>query len=148
MEAEKSGALGAFLRASLWEFPLAVQKWSVADDSRELEQAMLKAFQAWTNLANQSMERVFAAEGFVGLMTASIKHLGQWQRLTRDFIESVISGGAKTLAPGEEVREMQETVNRLRREVRALTARINLMAAGNQLAQHREEAAHAEPAAH
>jgi HAMP domain-containing protein len=148
MNTEKSGVLGAFLQASLWDLPLAVQKWALANDSRELEQTMLKAFQAWTNLANQSMERVFEAEGFAGLMTASIKHLGQWQRVTRDFMDSLNAGGVKEPQPSDQIGEMREAVNRLRQEVRALTARMNLLAAGNQVELNAEEARRDEGAVH
>jgi hypothetical protein len=108
-----------------------VQKWmlGLGGDSREVEEAVLKACQAWTNLANQGMERIFQAEGFVGLITASVKHLVQCHRVTRDFIESLMAGAAtgNGAAGDAETEELREAVNRLRREVRALTARVNLI---------------------
>ncbi len=131
MEAENRGALCSLLEASMWEFPLAVQKWmlGLGGDSREIEEAVLKACQAWTNLANQGIERVFQAEGFVGLITASVKHLVQYNRVARDFVESLMpgAGAGKNGAGAVETEEWRETVSRLRREVRALTARVNLI---------------------
>jgi len=131
MEEENRGALCSLLEASVWELPLAVQKWmlGMGKDSREVEEAVLKACQAWTNLANQGMERVFQAEGFVGLLTASVKHLVQCQRVARDFMESLMPNAAagKATAGAEGTEELREAVGRLRREVRALTARVNLM---------------------
>lgn len=130
MEAENRGALCSLLEASVWEFPLAVQKWmlGMGKDSREVEEAVLKACQAWTNLANQGMERVFQAEGFVGLITASVKHLVQCQRVSRDLVESLMpAAAAGRTAAGAETEELRDVVSRLRREVRALTARLNLL---------------------
>src|SRR5215467_5934199 len=131
MEAENRGALRSLVEASMWEFPMAAQKWmlSLGHDSHEVEEALLKACQAWTNLANQSMERVFQAQGFAGLMTASVKHLVQCQRVARDFLESLAPGKAagSAGAGAGEVAELREAVGRLRRDVRALTARVNLM---------------------
>jgi hypothetical protein len=131
MEAENRGALCSLLEASVWEFPLALQKWmlGLGKDSREIEEAVLKACQAWTNLANQGMERVFQAEGFVGLITASVKHAVQCQRVARDFMESLAAGAGtgKDGTGAAEAEELREAVGRLRREVRALTARVNLM---------------------
>jgi hypothetical protein len=131
MGAEKRGALLSLVEASVWEVPLAIQKWmlGMGQDSNEIEEAVLKACQAWTNLANQSMERVFQAQGFVGLMTASVKHLVQCQRMARDFLESLAPGktGSGSGANAGEVEELREAVGRLRRDVRALTARVNLM---------------------
>ncbi len=131
MESENRGALGSLLQASLWEFPLAVQKWmlGMGNDSHEVEEAVLKTCQAWTNLANQSMERVFQAEGFVGLMTASVKHLAQCQRVARDLMESVMPGGGagKGAAGDAQVEDLRESVSRLRRDMRALTAKVNLI---------------------
>jgi hypothetical protein len=131
MEAEKRGPLFTLVEASAWEFPLAVQKWmlGMGKDSNEVEEAVLKACQAWTNLANQSVERIFQAQGFVGLMTGSVKHLVQCQRVARDFLESLVPGAAavKGVAGTAEIEQLRESVARLRREVRALTARVNLM---------------------
>jgi hypothetical protein len=131
MEEEDRGALYTLIEASVWEFPLAVQKWmlGMGKDSHEVEEAVLKACQAWTNLANQGMERVFQAQGFVGLMTGSVKQLVQCQRVARDFLESLMAGsaGGRTAAGGAEVEELRHAIGRLRREVRALTARMNLI---------------------
>jgi hypothetical protein len=139
MELENRGALCSLLEASVWDFPLALQRWlwGMGKDSHEVEEAVLKACQAWTNLANQSMERVLQAQGFVGLMTSSVKHLAQCQRVARDFIEAL--GGvaaAKNGGGAAEVEELREVLAQLRREVRALTSRVNLM--------DRQEAANAE----
>jgi methyl-accepting chemotaxis protein len=129
MEAENRGALHSLLEASLWDFPLALHKWMLGfgKDSSEVEAAVLKGCQAWTNLANQSMERLSQAQGFVGLMTSSVKHLVQYQRLARDFMESLAPAAASGKSGGGEIEEMREAVNRLRRDVRALTAKVNLM---------------------
>ncbi len=131
MEEENRGALNSLLEASVWEFPVAVQKWmlGMGGDSREVEEAVLKACQAWTNLANQGMERVLQAEGFVGLIAASVKNLVNYQRVARDFMESMMPGVAAGNGAGSaaEIEELREAVSRLRREVRALTARMNLM---------------------
>jgi hypothetical protein len=137
---ENVAALSVLLQASLWDFPLAVQKWALGSDGKEVEEAVLKACQAWTNIANQAMERIFEAEGFVGLMTASVRHLAQWQRVSRDLVESMThEGGAKSTSEDGEVKELREGVNRLRRDVRALTARVNLISAGHRLEPHAGE---------
>jgi hypothetical protein len=136
-ETENRKDLSVLLQASLLDFPLAVQKWTLGNDGHEVEESVLKACQAWTNLANQAMDRVFEAEGFVGLMTASVRHFGQWQRVTRDFIESIMhSAGARSPSEHDEITELREGMNRMRREVRSLTARLNLLSAGNQLELH------------
>ena len=129
METKDHGALRGLIEASVVEFPLTVQKWmlSINPDSREVEEAVLKACQAWTNLANQGMERVFAAEGFVGLVTSSVKHWVQCQRLARDFIESLSPNTPSNAGgPGAEIAELRACIVRLRQEVRGLTARFNL----------------------
>lgn len=130
METKDHGALRGLIEASVVEFPLALQKWmlAISSDSREVEQAVLKACQAWTDLANQGMERVFAAGGFVGLMTSSVKHWVQCQRLARDFMESLSPGAAapKAGGPSAEIAELRACVVRLRQEVRGLTARLNV----------------------
>src|SRR5215475_4820157 len=86
MEASSKGSLQGLIEVSMVELPVALQKWmfGVGGDSREVEDAVLKACQAWTNLANQGMERVFQAEGFVGLMTGSVKQVVQYQRIARE----------------------------------------------------------------
>lgn len=115
----------------MWEFPLALQKWmlGMGNDSVEVEEAVLKACQAWTNLANQGMERIFQAQGFVGLMTASVKHLVQCQRVARDLMESIVAsaGATRGVAGAAEIEELREAVSRLRQDVRGLTAKMNLM---------------------
>jgi hypothetical protein len=131
MEIENKGPLQGLIEASMLEFPMAMQKWmlGMGADSREVEDAVLKACQAWTNLANQSMERMFQAEGFVGLMTGSVKHFVQCQRVARDFIESMAPRPAMAEGGGDTamVAELRETVSRLHREMRGLTARLNLV---------------------
>ena len=131
MEVGKRGALYSLIEASVWEFPLALQKWmlGMGNDSVEVEEAVLKACQAWTNLANQGMERIFQAQGFVGLMTASVKHLVQCQRVARDLMESVMAsaGAMKGSGGTAEIEELRDAVNRLRQDVRGLTAKMNLM---------------------
>lgn len=130
MEAENRGALCGLVEASMWELPLALQKWmlGMGEGSHEVEEAALKACQAWTTLANESVERVYQAQGFVGLMTSSVKHFVQCHRVARDFMESMVPGFGlfKNGSSGAEVEELREAVNKLRREVRQLTARVNL----------------------
>jgi hypothetical protein len=130
VEKQNPGALYSLFEASMWEFPLALQKWmtSMGRDGHEVEEAVLKACHAWTNLANESVDRVYQARGFVGLMTASVRHFVQWQRVTREFAENLMpgvrSGGAQTAGP--EIEELRESVAKLRRDVRQLTAKVNL----------------------
>jgi hypothetical protein len=130
METKDHGALRGLIDASILDFPLACQKWMLGmnADGREVEQAVLKACQAWTNLANQGMERVFKAEGFAGLMTGSIEHWVRCQRLARDFIESMTPGtqSAKASGSSAEIADLRASVVRLRQEVRGLTARLNV----------------------
>jgi hypothetical protein len=133
METEDRGALYGWLEASMWEFPLAVQKWmlGMGQESGEVEAAVLKAFQAWTNLANQSVERVSQAQGFVSLMTSSVKHFVQCQRVARELVESFLPGvewfKSQSQASGAEIEELREAVAKLRRDLRQLTAKVNLM---------------------
>jgi hypothetical protein len=130
MEAENRGALFGLVEASIWDLPLALQKWmlGMGEGSHEVEEAALKACQAWTTLANESVERVYQAQGFVGLMTSSVKHFVQCHRVARDFMESMVPGFGlfKNSSSDAEVEELREAVNKLRREVRQLTARVNL----------------------
>ena len=60
MEAENLGALNGLLEASMWELPLALQKWmfGASKGSHEVEEAALKTAQAWTNLDNERVESV------------------------------------------------------------------------------------------
>ncbi|GEM_PF-4754121 len=142
---EQGKDLSALLEAALLDFPLALQKWTLGDDGQGIEESVLKACQAWTNLANRAMERVFEAEGFVGLMTASVRHFGQWQRVARDFIESTMRcAGTPSASEHEDIKELREGMNRMRRELRVLTARVNLLSAANQLQLHNGEAKDAE----
>jgi hypothetical protein len=136
IEADSRGPLYSLVEASVWEFPLALQKWMLGAGrgSQEVEEVVLKACQAWTNLANQSMERVYQAQGFVGLMTASVKNFVQCQRVARDFLESLVPGfgSLKGEASSGEMDELREVVNKLRRDMRALTARVNLLDRGDE----------------
>jgi hypothetical protein len=134
MEAENRGALFGLLEASMWELPVALQKWmlGMGKGSHEVEEAVLKACQAWTTLANESVERVSQAQGFVGLMTASVKHFVQCQRVARDFMESLAGGFGSLGSEGSDAEsaELREAVNKLRRELRQLTAKVNLLDRG------------------
>ena len=131
METENRGALHNFLEASAWEFPLALQKWmlGMGEGGQEVEEAVLKACQAWTSMANVSVERVYQAQGFVSVMTASVKNFVQVQRVARGFFESLLPGsgwfGGGTSST--EIEELREAVNKLRRDVRQLTAKVNWM---------------------
>ena len=132
METENRGALNGLLEASMWELPLALQKWMLGmgkSGSQEVEEAVLKACQAWTNLANESVERVNQAHGFVSLMTASVKNLVQCQQMARGFMESLMPdlGFSRESASASEIEELREGMNKLRREVRQLTAKVNLL---------------------
>ena len=131
-ETDNRGALHGLLEASMWELPLALQKWILGmgrNGSSEVEEAVLKAGQAWTQLANESVERAYQANGFVGLMTASVKNFVQCQRVARDFLESMVPGFGllKGGASDAETEELREALNKLRREVRQLTAKVNLL---------------------
>ena len=131
METEDRGALYGLIEASMWELPLALQKWmlGMGKGGNEVEDAALKACQAWTTLANEGVERVYQAQGFVGLMTSSVKHFVQCNRVARDFMESMIPGFGMFKVGGTsdaEIADLREAVNKLRREVRQLTARVNL----------------------
>jgi hypothetical protein len=130
MEAENRGALYGLIEASMWELPLALQKWmlGMGKGGNEVEDAALKACQAWTTLANEGVERVYQAQGFVGLMTSSVKHFVQCHRVARDFMESMVPGFGmlKGGSSDTEIEELREAVSKLRREVRQLTARVNV----------------------
>lgn len=131
-ETDDRGALQGLLEASMLELPLALQKWMLGTGKkggREVEEAVLKACQAWTNFANENVEKVYQAQGFMNLMTASMKNLVQCQRMLRDFIETMVPGPgfSKPSASSAEIEEMREGLNKLRREVRQLTARVNLL---------------------
>jgi hypothetical protein len=132
MDTEDRGALHGLLEASMWELPLALQKWMLGmgkSGSQEVEEAVLKACQAWTNLANESMDRVHQAHGFVSLMTASVKNFVQYQRVAREFMESLVPGFGfpKSGASASEIEELREGLNKLHREVRQVTAKVNLL---------------------
>ena len=129
METKDYAALRGLIEVSV-EFPLALQNWmfGMSSDNREVEHAALKAFQAWTNFANQSLERVFESERFAGLMISSVRNWVQLQRVARDFIESLAPAvpNGKAGEPAAELTELHASVVRLRQEVRGITARLNV----------------------
>jgi hypothetical protein len=129
METKDYGALRGLIEASV-EFPLALQNWmfGMTSDNRDVEQAALKAFQAWTNFANQSVERVFESERFAGLIVGAVRNWVQLQRVARDFIESMTPGApsGKVGKPAAELAELRASVVRLHQEVRGITARLNV----------------------
>jgi hypothetical protein len=134
MEAENRGALVGFFEASMWDLPLALQKWmlGMGEGSHGVEEAVLKTCQAWITLANESVERLYQAEGFVGLMTASVKNFVQCQRVARNFIESVAPGLGSAKGEGCEAQsaELREALRKLQRDLRQLSARVNLLDRG------------------
>ena len=127
METKDYGALRGLVEVFV-EFPLAIQNWlfGVSSDNREVEHAALKAFQAWTNFANQSLERVFESERFALLMVGSVRNWVQLQRVARDFIESLTPAAPSGKAGEPELAELRASVVRLRQEVRGITARLNV----------------------
>lgn len=129
METKDYGVLRGLLEVSV-EFPLALQNWmfGMSSNNREVEHAALKAFQAWTNFANQNLERVLESERFAGLMVGSVRNWVQLQRVARDFIESLTPAApsGKAGEPAAELAELRASVVRLRQEVRRITARLNV----------------------
>ena len=128
METKDYGALRGLLEVSV-EFPLALHNWMLGMSSNsEVEDAALKAFQAWTNFANQSFERVFESERFAGLLVGSVRNWVQLQRVARDFMESLTPAApsGKSGEPAAELAEIRASVVRLRQEVRGITARLNV----------------------
>jgi hypothetical protein len=129
METKEYGALRGLIEASV-EFPLAVQNWmfGMNSDNRDVEQAALKVFQAWTTFGNQNFERVFESERFAGLMVGAVRNWVQLQRVARDFIESLApaASNGKAGKPVAELEELRASVVRLRQEVRGITARLNV----------------------
>ena len=121
----------ALFQAATWEFPLAVQKLILGEQSgtQEVEDVALKAYHAWVNLANESVDRFYQTKGFYELITGSLTALLQWQRLSRSIADTMIPG---VMAQGRsgtvgEDRALDEMVRRLGREVRQLTARLNML---------------------
>src|SRR6516162_2939039 len=129
METKDYGALRGLIEVSV-EFPLALQNWmfGMSSDNREVEHATLKAFQAWTNFANQSLERLFESKRFAELMVSSVRNWVQLQRVARDFIESLTPAppNGKAGEPATELAELRASVVRLRQEVRGVIARLNV----------------------
>jgi hypothetical protein len=121
--------------ASTWEFPMAVQKWMMGgtEANQQVEDVALKAYHAWISLANESVDRFYRTKGFTELMTGSLNWLLQWQRLGRSMADTMTPGGmaeSRSGAEGED-RALDETVQRLGREVRQLTARLNMLEGRN-----------------
>ncbi len=121
----------ALFEASTWEFPLAVQKLILGGKggSQDLEDVALKAYHAWVNLANESVDRFYQTKGFCELITGSLNSLLQWQRLSRSIADTVSPGvmaEERSGAVGED-RALDHMVRRLGREVRQLTARLNML---------------------
>ena len=91
----------ALFEASTWEFPLAVQKLILGGKggSQDVEDVALKAYHAWVNLANESVDRFYQTKGFCELITGSLNWLLQWQRLSRSIADTMMSwrdgGGEK-----------------------------------------------------
>ena len=124
----------ALLEASTWQFPLALQKWLLGgkDGNQEIEDAALKAYHAWVNIANLSVDRFYQSRGFCELMTGSLNWLLQWQRLGRSIADTMMPG-ARMMTNGAGAQEpaLEEMVQRLNREVRQLTARLNMQEGRN-----------------
>jgi hypothetical protein len=120
----------ALLEASTWEFPLAVQKWILGgnDGDQAVEDTALKAYHAWVKLANVSVDRFYQTKGFCELMTGSLNWLLQWQRLSRSVADAMMPGAMAQMPSrtGAEDGALVEMVERLSREVRQLTARLNM----------------------
>jgi len=118
----------ALLEASTWEFPLAVQKWMLGG-----KDAALKTFHAWVNIANASVDRFYQTKGFCELMTGSLSWLLQWQRLGRSIAGTMMPGANMDMQNGAKADEpaVYEIVQRLSREVRQLTARLNMQEGPN-----------------
>jgi len=125
----------ALLEASTWGFPLAVQKWMLGGEggSQGVEDVALKAYHAWIKLANVSVDRFCQAKGFCELMTGSLNWLLQWQRLGRSIADTLAPGAMMGMrsGAGTEDRALDEMVQRLSREVRQLTARLNMQEGRN-----------------
>jgi hypothetical protein len=121
--------------ASSWEFPAAVQKWMIGEKqgNQEVEDVALKAYHAWASLANESVDRFYQTKGFCELITGSLNWLLQWQRLGRSITDTMIPGAmaeSRSKTQGED-RVLDEIVQRLGREVRQLTARLNMLEGRN-----------------
>src|SRR6266851_8690812 len=97
----------ALLEASTWEFPLAVQKWMLGGKggNQEVEDAALKTFHAWVNIANASVDRFYQTKGFCELMTGSLNWLLQWQRLGRSIAGTMMPGASMDMRNGAEADE-------------------------------------------
>lgn len=125
----------ALLEASTWEFPLAVQKWILGgkDGNQEVEDAALKAYHAWISLANMGVDRFYQTRGFCELVTGSLNWLLQWQRLSRSIADTMMPGARMHVRNGAGAEEpaLAEMVQRLNREVRQLTARLNMQEGRN-----------------
>ncbi len=120
----------ALWEASTWEFPQAVQRWMLGGNggNQDVEDVALKVYHAWVNLANVSVDRFYQTKGFCELMTGSLNWLLQWQRLGRSFADTMMPGAMAEMrsGAGSEDRALVEMVERLSREVRQLTARLNM----------------------
>jgi hypothetical protein len=125
----------ALVEASTWEFPLAVQKWILGgkDGNQEIEDAALKAYHAWVSLANMNVDRFYQTKGFCELVTGSLNWLLQWQRLGRSIADTMMPGARADMQNGAGAEEpaLAEMVQRLSREVRQLTARLNMQEGRN-----------------
>ncbi len=116
---------------------MAMQKWMMGETEadQKVEDVALKAYHAWVSLANQSVDRFYQTKGFTELMTGSLNWLLQWQRLGRSMANTMMPGAMADIRRGaeDEDRVLDETVQRLGREVRQLTARLNMLEGRNGL---------------
>jgi hypothetical protein len=121
--------------ASAWEFPMAFQKWVMGETeaNQEVEDTALKAYHAWVSLANESVDRFYQTKGFTELITGSLNWLLQWQRLGRSMANTMLPGAMPEIQNGAngEDRVIDHMVQRLGREVRQLTARLNMLEGRN-----------------
>jgi hypothetical protein len=127
----------ALFKILSWEFPVAVQKWMLSEKSgnQEIENLTLKAYHAWVNLANESVDRFYQTKGFCELMTGSLNWLLQSQRLSRSIADAWMPDamGEMRKESKRDDREIDQMVERLGREVRQLTARLNILEGCNGL---------------
>ena len=129
MNHSDKSAWSALFEALAVEFPLAFNRWVLGGGkgSKEVEEAALKTCQAWTSLANETVNRVHQAQGFFSLMSSSLGHFVQWQRLGQEYVDLVLRAGTAPAPASIEDSELREMVSKLRREVRQLTARVNYL---------------------
>jgi hypothetical protein len=118
----------ALFEALSVDLVVAVQRRMLGADAAEweIEEASSKALHAWIGLANATVNALYVRTGFWDVALDSFNWLVRWQRMCQAMAKVIVAGLGPSigLASASEAEAVQDDLQRLRREFRALSAII------------------------